>query len=125
MKRIFLIALIGSGFLLIQSCGKKSEVCECTDHATAMMKGDRQADYDGTFPKNYIKENKAMEDKCKKLFGNQKDQKSKDKMRTEMRTCDGYAEFQDETIKSLEHLKKIYPEMAPEIDQSIEDVKKN
>jgi hypothetical protein len=123
MRNLKLIAFVGLGFLTIQSCAKKSELCECTDHATEMMKGDRESKYDGTFQKKFAKEHKALEDKCRKLFGAKKDKAATDKMRADMKECDGYEEFQDETVKSLEHLKTIYPDMAPEIDKSIKEVK--
>ncbi|WP_343606089.1 hypothetical protein [Fluviicola sp.] len=123
MKNFKVIALIGLGFMTIQSCSKQSELCECTDMATELMKGDREKNYDGTFQKKYMEEHKAEEEKCKKIYEGKTDKASQDKMRKEMKECSGYAEFKDETIKSMEHLKKQMPELSKEIDKSIEQMK--
>lgn len=123
MKKFKVIAIIGLGFMTIQSCSKQSELCECTDMATELMKGDREHNYDGTFQKKYMDEHKAEEEKCKKIYEGKTDKASQDKMRKEMKECSGYSEFKDETIKSMEHLKKQMPELSKEIDKSIEQMK--
>lgn len=123
MKNLKVMALIGLGFMTIQSCSKQSELCECTDMATEMMKGDREHNFDGTFQKKFVEEHKADEAKCKKLYEGKTDKASQDKMRKEMKECSGYGAFKDETIKSMEHLKKQMPELSKEIDKSIEQMK--
>ena len=119
MKKIKLIAALGLGFMTIQSCGKQSEVCDCTDMATEMMKGDRENNFDGTFQKKYVEEHKAEEEKCQKLYEGRNDKEGQEKLRKEMKECSGYGEFKDETIKSMENLKKQMPELSKEIDEQI------
>ncbi|WP_300666039.1 hypothetical protein [Fluviicola sp.] len=122
MKNLKVIALIGLGFMTIQSCTKQSELCECTDLATEMMKGDREKNYDGTFQKKFAEEHKAEEAKCKKIYEGKNDKASQEKLRKEMKECSGYDAFKDETIKSMEHLKKQMPELSKEIDKSIKEL---
>lgn len=123
MKNLKLIAVLGLGFMTIQSCSKQSELCECTDMATEMMKGDRENNFDGTFQKKYMEEHKTEEAKCKKIYEGKTDKASQEKLRKEMKECSSYGEFKDETIKSMENLKKQMPELSKEIDKSIEQMK--
>ncbi len=123
MKNLKLIAVLGLGFMTIQSCSKQSELCECTDMATEIMKGDREHNFDGTFQKKYVEEHKAEEEKCKKLYEGKTDKAAQEKLRKEMKECSGYAEFKEETIKSMENLKKQMPSMAKEIDESIKQLR--
>ncbi|WP_341902299.1 hypothetical protein [Fluviicola taffensis] len=123
MKNLKLIAVIGLGFMTIQSCTKQSELCECTDMATEMMKGDREHNFDGTFQKKFIEGHKAEEAKCKKIYEGKNDKESQEKLRKEMKECSGYGEFKEETIKSMENLKKQMPELSKEIDESIKQLK--
>ncbi|MDR0802959.1 hypothetical protein [Fluviicola sp.] len=123
MKNLKVMAFIGLGFMMIQSCSKQSELCDCTDMATELMKGDREHNYDGTFQKKYVEEHKAEEAKCRKIYEGKTDKASQDKIRKEMKECRGYGNFKDETIKSMEHLKKQMPELSKEIDKSIEQMK--
>ena len=122
MKNLKTIAFIGLGFMAIQSCSKQSEICDCMDVATAMMKGEREHNYDGTFGKKFDAEHKAEKAKCEKL-NDIKDKASQEKIRKESKECGGYAEFKEERIKSLEHLKKQMPELSKGIDESIEKLK--
>ncbi len=123
MKNLKLIAVLGLGFMTIQSCSKQSELCECTDMATEMMKGDREHNFDGTFQKKYVEEHKEEEAKCKKLYEGKTDKAAQEKLRKEMKECSGYAEFKEETIKSMENLKKQLPSMSKEIDESIKQLR--
>jgi hypothetical protein len=123
MKNLKLIAVIGLGFMTIQSCTKQSELCECTDIATEMMKGDREHNYDGTFQKKFTEEHKAEEAKCKKIYEGKDDKASQEKLRKEMKECSGYGAFRDETVHTMENLKKSMPELSKEIDESIKQMK--
>lgn len=123
MKKLKVIALLGLGFLMIQSCTKQSELCECTDMATELLKGEREKNYDGTFQKKYIDEHKAEETKCKKVYEGKTDKASQEKIRKEMKECSGYDEFKEESIKQLENFKKQMPELSKEIDESIEKMR--
>lgn len=123
MKNLKLIAVLGLGFMTIQSCSKQSELCECTDMATEMMKGDREHNFDGTFQKEYVEKHKAEEAKCKKIYEGNTDKASQEKMRKEMKECSGYEEFKEETIKSMENLKKQMPGLSKEIDESIKELR--
>lgn len=123
MKNLKLIAILGLGFITIQSCSKQSELCECTDMATEMMKGDREHNFDGTFQKKFVEEHKAEEEKCKKVYEANKDKAGQEKLRKEMKECSGYPEFKEETIKSMENLKKEMPELSKEIEESIQQLK--
>ncbi len=122
MKNLKAIALIGLGFMAIQSCSKQSEICDCMDLTTELMKGERENKYDGTFTKKFEAEHKAEKAKCEKL-NDVKDKASQEKMRKESKECSGYAEYKDETIKSLEQLKKQMPDLSKQIDESIEKLK--
>jgi hypothetical protein len=123
MKNLKLIAVLGLGFMTIQSCSKESELCQCTDMATEILKGEREKSYDGTFQKKFVEEHKAEETKCEKIFGGSKDKASQEKMRKEMKECGGYDEFKDESIKQMENFKKTMPEIAPQIEESIKQLK--
>jgi hypothetical protein len=124
MKNLKLIAVLGLGFMTMQSCTKQSEMCDCTDMATEIMKGEREKNYDGTFQKKYVEEHKAEEAKCKKLYeGKMDDKAAQDKMRKEMKECGGYDEFLDESIKQMENFKKQMPELSKEIDEQIKKMK--
>ena len=122
MKNLATMALIGLGFMTVQSCSKQSEICECTDLAVELMKGEREHNYDGTFGKKFDAEHKAEKEKCEKL-NDVKDKASQEKMRKESKECSSYTEFKDETIKSLEHLKTQMPDLSKQIDESIEKLK--
>lgn len=122
MKNLKAIALAGLGFTLLLSCSKQSEICQCTDLATELMKGSRESGYDKAFEQKFNEEHKADKAMCEKL--NQiKDKASQEKMRKEAKECSGYAAYKEETIKSLEHLKKEMPEFAKEIDETIKKMK--
>lgn len=122
MKNLKVITLLGLGFMTIQSCSKQSEICECADMATELMKGEREHNYDGTFGKKFEEEHKAEKAKCEKL-NDITDKAAQEKMRKESKECSGYEEYKEETIKSLEHLKKQMPDLSKEIDKSIEKIK--
>lgn len=121
MKNIKLIALLGLGFMTIQSCSKQSELCECTDMATEMMKGDRENGFDGTFQKKYLEEHKAEKEKCEKIYKGKNEADMK-KAQKEMKECSGYGDYKDEMIKNLENFKKKVPSMADEIDKTIQEL---
>lgn len=122
MRNLKTIALIGLGFLSIQSCSKQSEICQCTDIAVELMKGEREHNYDGSFGKKFDEEHKAEKAMCEKL-NEIKDKASQEKMRKEVKSCSGYAAYKEETIKSMEHLKKQMPELSEQIDESINELK--
>ncbi|WP_343606090.1 hypothetical protein [Fluviicola sp.] len=122
MKHLHTITFIGLGFMTIQSCSKQSEICQCTDIAVEAMKGERAHNYDGTFSKKFDEEHKAEKAMCEKL-NDIKDKAVQEKMSKEVRECSGYEAYKEETIKSMEHLKKQMPELSKEIDQSIEELK--
>jgi hypothetical protein len=123
MKNLKLIAVLGLGFMTIQSCSKQSEVCDCTDMATEMMKGNRENNFDETFPKKYMEEHKAEEAKCKKVYEGKTDKASQEKLRKEMKECSGYDAFLDESVAQMEHMKKQMPELSKEIDEQIKKMK--
>lgn len=125
MTNFKLIALLGLGFMTIQSCSKQSETCECTDMATEMLKGEREKNYDGTFQKKYAEEHKAENDKCEKMYKKMgTDKATVEKLQAEMKECSGYEAFKEESIKSMEHMKKQVPaEFAKDIDKQIEKLK--
>lgn len=125
MKKLKLIALLGLGFMTVQSCAKQSELCECTDMATELLKGEREKNYDGSFQKKFVEEHKAEEEKCKKLYEKMgQDKAAMEKTRKEMKECSGYDAFLDESIKQLENMKKQVPaEFAKEIDEQIKKMK--
>lgn len=124
MKNLKLIALLGLGFMTIQSCSKESELCQCTDMATEILKGEREKNYDGTFQKKYSEEHKADEEKCKKIYEKMgTDKASMEKTRKEMKECSGYDAFVDESVKQLENFKKQMPSMSKEIDESIKQMR--
>jgi len=125
MKNLKLIAVLGLGFMTIQSCTKQSELCDCTDMATELLKGERAKNYDGTFTKQYVSEHKTEEAKCKKMYEKMgEDKAAMEKTRKEMKECSGYDAFLDESVKQLENMKKQVPaEFAKEIDEQIKKMK--
>lgn len=125
MKNFKLIALLGLGFMTVQSCSKQSELCECTDITTEILKGESAKNYDGTFSKKYASEHKTETDKCKKLYEKMgSDKAAMEKTRAEMKECSGYEAFKEESIKQLENMKKQVPaEFAKGIDEQIKKMK--
>lgn len=125
MKKLKLIALLGLGFMTIQSCSKQSETCECTDMATELLKGESEHNYDGTFGKKYTEEHKAESDKCEKMYKKMgTDKATLEKLQAEMKECSGYDAYKEQAIKQMEHMKKQVPaEYAKEIDAQIKKLK--
>lgn len=124
MKNLKLIALLGLGFMTVQSCSKQSELCDCTDMTTEILKGEREKNYDGSFQTEYVKTHKKEEEKCMKIFDKMgKDKAAMEKTRKEMKECGGYDAFLDESIKQLENFKKQMPSMSKEIDESIKQMR--
>ena len=99
MKTFKMLILIGVGFLLMQSCSRKShqeQVCECLDMATKMMKGDREHNSDGTFPQKYIQEHVEENKRCDELANGVTDKAGEEKVVREMEKCPGYAAYEKE-----------------------------
>jgi hypothetical protein len=92
MKKLIFCA--SAALVMLASCGK-SEVCDCVDTATNMIKEAKAASADTNMVSKMAKmksiqdKNKEAMDKCEKL--NKADSKKFD---DEAKKCDGYAEME-------------------------------
>ncbi len=103
MKNLKVIALIGLGFMAIQSCSKQSEICDCIDLSAAISEGESTVHYNGTFRKKYLKEHQVENEKCEKLFSGVTDKAGQEKIVAELKQCKGYEAYTEGIQKQIEY----------------------
>jgi hypothetical protein len=91
MKKMMFLSLV-AGSMFIASCSK-SEVCQCSDSALAMMKEVKDSNMDPAKMKGIQTKYKADMDKCDALEKG-KSKEDLEKMKKEFEACDSYAELE-------------------------------